>query len=564
MQLKQQYMKQWDRRIALDSEREHEKVLLREADLERNRMLGNCSRSPRAYSPRGNISARSPRESPPPSHNLYLQELESDPSKIGFAYGGLNPGRLRARGQLIEQHKVNYSIGVCGQYLLHVHLRHQAAPLPGSPFTLTVTPGPAHGPSTRIPPADLPFRGVFELVTEEGATTSTARCTCKTILHVRDKMGNLCDSGGADLTCGVIDSAVPVYTKVIDRGDGTYLLEWWSATSGEFQVFIKIRDLHVVGSPCTMLLTSGTPDIAKTEVISFPQKVDAGKVSKVRIKCKDMYENPALPGRDFKFGLSVTLLGEKDPTAWRQAKMIPLQQNVIGEELEMDFSCQGAGDHKAYIYALEGASTAKSRKSTGLGDVGPAASETSPSSSADAPVAKAAPSSPEAAGKKKGKQPTASELAGSRTLLPGCPFNLKVNPAAPSSAHSFIDGIMQNTHGIWEKMSEAALKASMESQDAKEEDDNTLQIGDTIRLRPEISDQFGNSTAAHEDTLLISIRHPSYGLEPLRCVPAAVAGGWQHDVRYELKRKGPHILHVTLDGIDIPGSPMEWYVKFRT
>ena len=31
-----------------------------------------------------------------------LQELESDPTEIGFAFGGIDPGILHARGQLHE------------------------------------------------------------------------------------------------------------------------------------------------------------------------------------------------------------------------------------------------------------------------------------------------------------------------------------------------------------------------------------------------------------------------------------------------------------------------------
>ena len=58
--------------------------------------------------------------------NLYVNELKADPAGIGFAYGGVEPGRLHARGQLIETHKVFYSIAVCGEYRLHVGLRHRA------------------------------------------------------------------------------------------------------------------------------------------------------------------------------------------------------------------------------------------------------------------------------------------------------------------------------------------------------------------------------------------------------------------------------------------------------
>ena len=39
--------------------------------------------------------------------HAYRDELSSDPSKIGFAFGGVEPGRLHAGGRLIDTHKVS-------------------------------------------------------------------------------------------------------------------------------------------------------------------------------------------------------------------------------------------------------------------------------------------------------------------------------------------------------------------------------------------------------------------------------------------------------------------------
>ena len=70
--------------------------------------------------------------------------LISDESHVAFAYGGVHPGWLHSKGQVVDKHKVSYSVGKVGRYLLHVRLRNHAAAVPGSPFALTVTPGPAH------------------------------------------------------------------------------------------------------------------------------------------------------------------------------------------------------------------------------------------------------------------------------------------------------------------------------------------------------------------------------------------------------------------------------------
>ena len=58
------------------------------------------------------------------SHGVSL-ELASDPTGIGFAFGGVYPGTLHSRGHLHESHNVSYSIGLVGEYLLHVRLRQQ-------------------------------------------------------------------------------------------------------------------------------------------------------------------------------------------------------------------------------------------------------------------------------------------------------------------------------------------------------------------------------------------------------------------------------------------------------
>jgi len=56
-------------------------------------------------------------------------ELDTDPTGIGFAFGGVEPGTLRSKGVLHEVHRVSYSIGIVGRYLLHVRLRQAALAL---------------------------------------------------------------------------------------------------------------------------------------------------------------------------------------------------------------------------------------------------------------------------------------------------------------------------------------------------------------------------------------------------------------------------------------------------
>lgn len=179
----------------------------------------------------------------------------------------VEPGILHAHGQLHEVHKVSYSIGLAGEYLLHVRLRQQAMPIPGSPFFLTVTPGGAHGHSTRLPSGAT--RGNVGLQPEDG---------CEMHLVTADKMGNRCIEGGAALEVLVEQvreseakgtgsspkgadaknkperaadrmehSESNVGTDVEDHHDGTYTIRWRSKYSGTFRS-VRARARVCVGA----------------------------------------------------------------------------------------------------------------------------------------------------------------------------------------------------------------------------------------------------------------------------------------------------------------------------
>ena len=45
----------------------------------------------------------------------FWNEVTSDPSGVGFAFGGVEPGRLHAKGKCVEVHKLFYSIGRAGR-----------------------------------------------------------------------------------------------------------------------------------------------------------------------------------------------------------------------------------------------------------------------------------------------------------------------------------------------------------------------------------------------------------------------------------------------------------------
>ena len=152
--------------------------------------------------------------------DLQTEQKMLDPTNVGFAFGGVHPGHLHSKGQLHDTHKVHYSIGRVGRYLLHVRLRQAARSLPGSPFALEVSPGPAHFSTTRLAPPAQPLEGEVGMLPTEG---------CSMVLHTHDRSGNQCTSGGANVTLVCVGAgADALETAVSDQGDGSYLLSWHS------------------------------------------------------------------------------------------------------------------------------------------------------------------------------------------------------------------------------------------------------------------------------------------------------------------------------------------------
>ena len=137
------------------------------------------------HSPGRNKEAR---DSAGPS---FAHELTACQKGVAFAFGGVDPGTLHAKGRIVSVHTVHYSIGKAGRYKLHVSLRPASAMLPGSPFDLVITPGIAHREMTHLAPGSLPLRGVV------GETSNGVE------LLASDRMGNRCRVGGAPVkvTC---------------------------------------------------------------------------------------------------------------------------------------------------------------------------------------------------------------------------------------------------------------------------------------------------------------------------------------------------------------------------
>lgn len=261
---------------------------------------------------------------------LNLTPAEQELDAAAFAFGGVFPGTLHAHGKLHETHRASYSIGIAGVYLLHVRLRKQAASLPGSPFMLTVHPGPAYAAQTELP---LHVRG------EVGGL-------CSIVIRTGDQMGNACVQGGAKIVayCGDKDpsknkgeaygtsndkvkaeleakakaaagkagaTALPTDVEIevpggvevtcTDQEDGSYLLTFNGRRTGLFSANVKIDGRHVTNSPTKLFLSSSKPDVAKSVVSGEGiRQVVKAEPGTFWIDFFDVYGNPTRQDEQFR------------------------------------------------------------------------------------------------------------------------------------------------------------------------------------------------------------------------------------------------------------------------
>jgi hypothetical protein len=436
---------------------------------------------------------------------MYMNELGSDPNGIGFAYGGVEPGRLHAHGQLVETHKVFYSIGVCGLYRLHIGLRNQALPLPGSPFQLEVLPGPSHALSTFIPKSALPLRGVVGCEEDQG---------CRLTLPTMDKMGNQCNRGGAKVACHCSNAGVT--TQVEDLENGSYILLWQSNDSGSFEVSVTIDNIPVNGSPTTVKLVSGSPDLSKTVIYGTElDNIQAGKLSSFTLKLLDEHENVALAPPSFHFGMTIVRMGDKEEKdRWKKYPSHDFQGEWEDEEYTMNFHLNTAGDSDVYLWC----------------------------------------------------QDTSTQSP--RQMLPGSPFKVRSTAGKAHAAGSYVEGFSK-VEVVEEKVGKKAAgkaaqgapptpMATSTSTAQVTGADGVVGAGEIIMFKPQIRDQFGNPAAATGGALFVDVVSPDGTHEELPVAIQVRGGLTTYEVRYEPIVQGTYLGNFLLSGAPIRGSPVQF------
>ena len=432
---------------------------------------------------------------------IFKNEISSDPSGIGFAFGGVEPGRLHAKGKPIETHKVSYSICLAGRYKLHVSLRQQGLPLPGSPYKLVVGPGPASAFSSALPDdLLLPLVGLVG-----NASDKKKNHGCHITLHTYDSMGNKCVAGGGAVKCGCSNiqadgegAANAVERTVEDLGDGTYVLSWTSEIAGTFQASVTIGDDHVRGSPFLMKLFSDEPELSKSTLTGEGLETGiAGKHSEIRITFVDQYSNMAVPNaKTFIFGMSIS----KEKSKLEAAK---LNAEFEGKWEEGGTGCflirympTQAGNNELHAWC-------------------------DPSSK------------------------------GERVALPGSPFHVHVSSGDASEEVSCVDS--------WSKLIKEDKNDKYGSQKAFDTD--TLYASDSVCFRPQFFDQFGNPSTPPDGALRVVHGSPDGSEEELSYTTQVRAGVTSYDIRHDTIKAGEHLVNILLNGLPIKGSPVPFSVE---
>lgn len=482
---RQQHKQQWERRLRTD-------------------------RSLAKATPGTNAKEFLPKSSLAHSSNAFANELTSDPSGIGFAFGGVEPGTQKAHGQLHEIHRAHYSVGRIGRYLLHVGLRAQAVPLPGSPFELTVVSGPAHAPSTRLPPCKSPIRGTVGISDDSSG--------CRLLVQASDKMGNKCAVGGAKVTSW--SDSDQVVGSVQDREDGWYQIEWRSKYSGHFRIGVMIDGQHIVGSPISMRLNSTVPALAKTRVGGDGlSDLIAGGLRNIVLNFMDEFNNTAMPGSGYTFGLALIEKSEKaDKKTESRASMQAIQSTGqwsegVDGEWSMSFTPTKAGNMELHVWC-------------------------------DALVG------------------TKSE----RQQLPGSPFQVGVvESGAVSSEVSNVAGFSTETFYASERTNartSPTKTAVTPAQGSAFEAESRIAAGDTVIIKPMLRDNFGNPAQVPEGALAVGLETPDSEFEQeLTPEPRRVHGLTTYEIRHETRCKGRHAMHVRLNGVPVTGSPVAYDVS---
>ena len=152
-----------------------------------------------------------------------------------------------------------------------------------------------------------------------------------------------------------------------------------------------------------------------------------------------------------------------------------------------------------------------------------------------------------------------------------------ITPSEVSAKNSRIEGISLSMFGTWEDVTDVTVAGKPKKrpgspvaggeespgEGSPDEDSQGLQVGDTIRIKPFICDQYDNVVGARADSLK-AVLEGMRGKEEIPILTQYVRGVPIHEAMYELQGKGRFRLDVFIDDTPIAGSPIEFTVKPRS
>ena len=477
----------------------------------------------------------------------FAHELAGDQNKHGFAFGGVDPGTLHAHGKLVKVHHVSYSVGLAGKYWLHVGLRNQGCPLPGSPFSLTVIPGAAYAASTRLPPESLNLKGSADEAWQVG-----------TILRTADMLGNTCIQGGANITLTLskrfmlqahggapqeeetrrkdaLAGGAPVLCRVTDNQDGSYALDWKSQLAGSFPLDVMVDGSHVSGSPITVNVRAAKPDVNRFVASGAGlSKAVAGVEAPIRIRVADRFDNSAEVGPNAgttTFGLYLTSLaggggGAGSKKHAKDGNTKEAKPAAAKDAAKPEAPVKGG---KANFAALDGGGRGVRKTMSDSMESIPFEGAWVGGGSYELRYM------PQIAGPQELHVWCEVGQAEGREPLPGSPFSVHVSEGGPSPVGSYV------------REAEASKQGG------------GIVAGEHVILRPMVHDQFGNATAAPEGSLTAVLDSPGNHGEKLD-PPKLRSGLGTYELILEPLKSGDHLVHILLYGVEITGSPVSFKV----
>ena len=428
-------------------------------------------------------------------------------------------------------------MGLAGNYKLHVGLRQQMMPLPGSPFQLVVEPGAAYAASTRIAFEKTVLTGMADEDWQHGLEMQTA-----------DMLGNNCNKGGAHLTMALPKrylvehelSEAPVKCRVKDNNNGTYTLDWSATLAGNFPLDVMIDNAHVSGSPLTVSVLPAKPDVNRFVASGAGlAKAVAGVEAPIRIRVADCFDNAAdTSGSMSKIVFGLALVAQAG-TAGAQGKGAQ-KQTKDGA----DAAAKRGGGKKEGQVAGQG-------KDGGGGGAGGVTANKPQNAKHQHP--QAMQDSQEFNGswvngnyeiRYVASQAGILDLnlwceveGGQRDPLPGSPFSVHVSEGNASPVGSYV-----------------------REAEASKQGGSGITAGEHVVLKPQVHDQFGNPSSAPEGSLVAILDSPDLIGETLD-PPKLRSGMGSYELTLEPLKAGRHAVHVLLAGAQITGSPVEFEVS---